>query len=516
VDNLKSILLEEISQFRELGHNFLNKEVTSMEFKKVSGGLGVYAHRGGTEFMTRLRIPSGIINKEDLKIIYNFAVKYNLNNVHLTTRQSIQLHGLSIDETCEVMEEGLKKNIYTKGAGGNYPRNVAMSPLSGVDPKEAFDVTPYAIKVNQHILNKICTYKLPRKMKISFSSSEADHAHCTATDIGFLAVVKDHKEFFKLFLGGGIGINSALSIEFDELVEPKDILYHVEAITNLFINEGDYENKGKARIRYIVQRLGKVAFIECYKKHLQQAKVKNNLEIEIFNKDNNKTGIETKLKHPRLFSQKQKGLYSIYFHPIGGKLALDTMKLILEELDKIADAEIRLTMTEGLYIRNLDGKEAEAWLKLTDKIGGETKLEQSVSCIGVPICQIGVLNSQRTLEEIIKTFRDNNFMQDVLPRVRISGCPNSCSVHEIGEIGLTGKIRKIEGQSINIFELHVNGAFGLGKARLGKNYGDLPQDKVPKFLYELAKLVEASNETFSQWLFTGEEKFKDLVGKYKV
>ena len=161
MNNLKSILLEEIPQFRKLGHNFLKKEVTSMEFKKVSGGMGIYAQRGGTEFMARLRIPSGIITKENLKIVYNYAVKYNLNSVHLTTRQSIQLHGLSIDEICDVMEEGLKNNIYTRGAGGNYPRNVAMSPLSGVDPKEAFDVSPYAMKVNEHFLNKIYTYKLP-------------------------------------------------------------------------------------------------------------------------------------------------------------------------------------------------------------------------------------------------------------------------------------------------------------------------------------------------------------------
>lgn len=516
MSNLKSILQEEIYEFRELGHKFLKKEVTSLEFKKVSGGMGVYAHRGGAEFMARLRIPSGVITKEDFKVVYDFAAKYNLNSVHLTTRQSIQLHGLSIDEICEVMEEGLKRNIYTRGAGGNYPRNVAMSPLSGVDPEEAFDVTTYAMKVNQHFLNKIYTYKLPRKMKVSFSSSEADHAHCTATDMGFLAVKKDNKEFFRLFLGGGIGPNSALSIDFDELVEPKDILYHVEAITKLFIDEGDYENKGKARIRYIVQRLGKDEFLKCYKRYLQEEKKNDYLDITPVKKEISKAGIVTELKHPRLFSQKQKGLYSVYFHPIGGKLTLNTMRLILKELDKTRNSEIRLTMTEGLYIRNLDGREAEEWLKLTDKLGGETKLEQSVSCIGVPICQIGVLNSQSTLEEIIKIFRDNNFTKDVLPRVRISGCPNSCSVHEIGEIGLTGKLKRINGESQNIFELHVNGAHEVGKARLGKNYGDLPQEKIPVFLYELARLMEGSNETFSQWLDNSEEKFKELVGKYKV
>ena len=516
MENLKSILLGEIPEFRELGHKFIKKEVTSMDFKKVSGGMGVYAHRGGAEFMVRLRISSGVITKEDLNTVYNFALKYNLNSVHLTTRQSIQLHSLSIDEICEIIEEGLKKDIYTRGAGGNFPRNVAMSPLSGVDPEEAFDVTPYAMEVNQHFLKKIHLYKFPRKLKVGFSSSEADEAHCSATDLGFLAVKKDGKEFFRLFLGGGIGRNSALSIDFDELVDPKDILYHVEAITNLFINEGDYENKAKARIRFIVQRMGNDEFIKCYKKHLQEAKDKNNLDFIPVKRDINKMGIKTVVKNPRLFSQKQKGLYSVYFHPIGGNLNLDTMKLILDELDKTINGEIRLTMNEGLYIRNLDGREAKSWLKLTKKLGGETRLEQSVSCIGVPTCQIGVLNSQGTLEEIIKLFRDNNFTKDVLPRVRISGCPNSCSVHEIGEIGLTGKMKKVEGQSRNVFELHMDGSHEVGKARLGINYGDLLQEKVPEFLYELAQLIDSSNETFYKWLETSEEEFKELVEKYIV
>ncbi|MBC8061252.1 MAG: nitrite/sulfite reductase [Clostridiaceae bacterium] len=514
--DLKTILLEEIAQFRELGHKFLKKEVTSMDFKKVSGGMGVYAHRGGTEFMARLRIPSGVITSEDFKIIYNFATANKLSNVHLTTRQSIQLHGLSIDEICAVMEEGLEKNIYTRGAGGNYPRNVSMSPLSGVDPEEAFDVTPYAMKVNQHFINKIYTYKLPRKMKVAFSSGEADHAHCTATDLGFLAVKKNDKEFFRLFLGGGIGINPALSLEFDELVEPKDILYHVEAITNLFMKEGDYENKGKARIRYIVKRLGQDAFIKCYKKYLEDEKKKNNLEISIVHEERHKTGVETNLRHARLFNQKQEGLYSIYFHPIGGKLTLDTMKLIIDELDKTNGSEIRLTMTEGLYIRNLDGREAESWLKLTDNLGGETKLEQSVSCIGVPICQIGILNSQNTLEEIINMFRLKDFKRDVLPRVRISGCPNSCSLHQIGEIGLTGKMKKVNGESRNIFELHIDGDYSVDKARLARSYGDLPQEKIPEFLYELAQLIQVSHETFSQWINNNEKSFKELVGEYSI
>ena len=97
MDNLKDILLDEISDFRDFGHKFENKEISTVEFKGTSGGMGVYAHRGGKEFMIRLRIPSGIMNVEQLKFVYKLAKEKNLDSIHTTTRQAIQLHGISID-----------------------------------------------------------------------------------------------------------------------------------------------------------------------------------------------------------------------------------------------------------------------------------------------------------------------------------------------------------------------------------------------------------------------------------
>ncbi|MDU2199052.1 MAG: nitrite/sulfite reductase, partial [Peptostreptococcaceae bacterium] len=183
-------------------------------------------------FMIRLRIPSGILNTEELKVIYNLAKDKNLDSVHTTTRQAIQLHGLNIDEICDVMKEVMNNGIYTRGGGGNFPRNVSISPLSGVDKEEVFDVTPYAQAVNSYFMNKITTYKLPRKLKVSFSSSDKDTGNAGIADLGFMATKKNGKDYFKVYLTGGLGKNAAKAIAFDELIETKDVLYHVEAITS--------------------------------------------------------------------------------------------------------------------------------------------------------------------------------------------------------------------------------------------------------------------------------------------
>ncbi|MDP4143336.1 MAG: nitrite/sulfite reductase [Bacillota bacterium] len=516
MQNLKEILLNEIDGFNEYGHKFINGEVSKMDFKHASGGMGVYAHRSGKEFMVRLRIPSGITSIEEFKTVYDFAKKYNLGGIHLTTRQAIQLHGLNIDEICEVMRDALEKDIYTRGAGGNFPRNVAISPLSGVDPEEAFDVTPYALAVGNHFLKKIYTYKLPRKLKVSFSSSSEDGSHATIADQGFLAVKEDGKEYFKVYIGGGLGRNPKLAVELGELVNPEDVLYHIEAITNLFIAEGDYNNKGKARIRYILDRMGEEEFIKCYKKHLVEVKKNGELELKLEQKSCNKAGVETKVSHPRLFAQKQKGLYSVYLHPMGGQLKIEDFKLLLDEIENIEDVEIRLSMSEGLYIRNLNGTEAENLLKITEGMGGNTRLEQSTACIGVPTCQIGVLESQETLNKVIEYFREKNFTKDVLPKLHISGCPNSCGVHEIGSIGFCGKVKRVNDATANVFEVHIGGNLGIGKTRLGDYYGDILQEKVPEFLYELANVVDSSNIEFYAWLENSQEEMKVLFEKHKV
>lgn len=516
MENFKQILLKEISEFRELGHKFVNGEISSNEFKATSGGMGSYAQLGGEKFMVRMRIPSGILDIEKLKILYRLAKKQNLETVHLTTRQAIQLHNLSIDGVCDTMEEALKNDIYTRGGGGNFPRNVSISPLTGVDVEEAFDVTEYAKTVNNHFMSKITNYKLPRKLKVSFSSSNSDLGNCTVADLGFLAINNDGKEYFKVYIGGGLGKNPAKAVEYDELIEPKDILYHVEAITNLFINEGNYENKNKARIRYIVDRMGKEAFVECYKKHLKEAKETMNLDVNVEHKNYNKEGVVIDNTHPRLIKQKQEGLYSVYFHPINGQLKLADYELLLNKLENIDDVEVRLSMDEGMYIRNLNGNEAIEVLDLTQNLGGETRLQQSVACIGVPTCQIGIGNSQEALNEILSYFKEKDYNKDTLPKIRISGCPNSCGTHQLGQLGFAGKKKRIDGEVVDIFDLFVGGKKGNNITELAISIGSIKKSDLPVFLYELALAIDSTDLTYEEFIQNKKDEFDSIVSKYLV
>lgn len=516
MDELKKVLKDEIKEFRGVGEKFLNREISVADFKKVSGGMGVYAERGGNKFMIRLRMPSGVISENELNKIYEFVKRYDLKGVHLTTRQAIQLHSMEFKEVCELMEECLDYNIFTRGTGGNYPRNVAISPLSGVDRNEAFDVTEFALAVENYFLERVYTYKLPRKLKVSFSNTEKDRAHVTVQDLGFLAVNKDGKNTFTVYAGGGLGMNPKKAVIVEENVEPYDVLFYAEGMIKFFMEEGDYNNKARARLRYILDRMGEKEFVKEYKKYVEAEKANSELKLNIQPKNITKAGIKTEVEHNRLYAQKQEGLYSVYIHPLGGQLRIEDLKTLCDFIKGKEEIDIRLAMTEGIYIRNLNGKEAEKLLEITEEFSENFDVMQSISCIGLPICQMGRCDSQGLLENIASYLKEKGYSKNILPKINISGCPNSCGVHELGDIGFMGMKIKHENQFKDAFRLYVNGKIFIGETVLAIEKGDFLPERIPEFLYELSNKLEKSEMKFQDYLVEREAEFNKLVEKFAV
>lgn len=514
MESLKQILKDEIPAFKADGEAFLNGEISKLGFKSKSGGFGVYAHRDGKSFMIRLRILSGVLSKEQLEIVAHLAKKYTVPMIHFTTRQAIQYHGISLEHICDIMAEGLEHNLYTRGAGGNYPRNVAMSPLSGVDPEEVFDVVPYAMAANAYFLKRINTYHLPRKLKVAFSSSVKDTAQATVQDLGFVATLKEGKPYFKVYLGGGLGRNPRVGALVPELLPAEDVLYALDAMVNLFQAEGDYENHNKARIRYIAERMGDEAFAACFLKHLEAARGKSDLAFKAEQPRYQKEGIEKALNHPAICAQKQPGLYSYYFHPLGGQLDVTLLEKINAVIAPMADVYGRLSMGEGMYLINLNGEEAQKVAEALDAFNYVKGMEKSRSCIGVPICQMGVLPSQSALLGLMKAFESQEALKEVLPPFYISGCPNSCGVHEIGAIGLVGKKKKLNGVLKGVYDVYMNGACQVGESRLGDLMGEVEETKVGDCFLALAQKIAASGETFANYVVKNPTVVQGLLEQY--
>ena len=512
------ILKLEISKLREAGHKFVNKEISVGDFKGISGGMGVYAQRGGQDFMIRFRTNSGLMSMDHLELIKNFTKKYRIEDIHFTTRQAIQLHHLKIDDICDIMETALEHKLYTRGGGGNYPRNVAISPMSGVEKGEIFDVTEFALKISEYFMNRITEYKLPRKLKVALSSSDRDAAGATINDLGFIAAQENGEPFFRMYLAGGLGNNPGISIPYDKKVAPKEILYYIEAMINLFIAEGDYNNRAKARTRYIPRRMGIAEFLAAYEKHLIKVKEEKNLDLDIKavlseTQEEYSHNLEENLS---LVHQRQDGLYTVIIHPLNGQISSKDFEKVAVFIKENKNAEARLSMTESMYVRNLNEEQAKVLLEITDKFRQKTKIQQSMSCVGIPTCQIGIEQSQTLVKNILEYIQKNNISEENLPSVYVSGCQNSCGRHQVGDMGFVGGKKRVGDKIEDVFDIYIGGMVSREKTILGTKLGTMLMSQIPEFIGELAIELEKSNMDYRKYITEKNENFMELVKKYLV
>ena len=195
---------------------------------------------------------------------------------------------------------------------------------------------------------------------------------------------------------------------------------------------------------------------------------------------------EALLTEKRVLPQKQNGLYTVSYHPLGGRLAPQKPSELYAVIKEMPETELRISPDGTLYIINLTAKEVPAVLEAT-KDGAASLFESSVSCIGVPICQHGLRNSYALLESCIQRVRKEQFADRVLPCIHISGCPSSCGSHQAGSIGLVGHSKRVDGKMEPAFKLFVNGDSEEPGAHLGIEKGVLLETVIPEFFAALGK-----------------------------
>lgn len=487
----------DLKEFKEKTKAFYAGEMDKGAYKSFSGYYGSYAQKGGKANMLRLRMPGGVVTKEKLAFTADMIKKHQIPRVHFTTCQTIQLHDLGADSAGSIMEEALEAGIVTLGGGGDYPRNVMCSPLSGVEKDEYFDVLPWALAAGDYLLTFIKAEKMPRKLKVGFSNSERNLTHATYRDLGFAARPDGT---FDVYSAGGLGSNPKFGVQVAKAVAPEKILYYIKAMWLTFRAYGNYQSRAKARTRYMQDALGgpenyKKAFEEKLKEVLDSGE---DLTIAPKTAPAAKQGDGSVIDHPRALPQKQPGLYTVVWHPIGGMADPDTMCALSSMLAPVADAQLRLAPDETAYIVNLTGSEAKTVLDLT-KDSANTLFETSVSCIGASTCQQGLRDSQSLLSACVDAVRKAGIPDGALPQIHISGCPSSCGTHQTGSIGFRGGAKKVDGVMEPAFSLFVNGNERQGCEAMGREAGVILQSVIPDFLVKLGNAVADSGMGYEEW-----------------
>ncbi len=497
-----------IPEFVDAERRFFSGEMSAKDYKGISGRFGSYAQRGGELGMIRLRMCGGHMDRDKLSFIIDECRRYGVSRIHTTTCETVQLHNLRGDEIAEIMGRALDHGINTQGGGGDNPRNVSATSLSGVEPGENFDVYPYAKAAETYLLDIMPDVRMPRKLKVTFSSSPRNETHATFRDLGF---VSRPDGTFDVWGAGGLGNNPKFGMRLAEGVDPSKVLYYVRAMVDTFMEHGDYENRGKARTRYMRDRLGDHEFAQEYGKHLSELMEKGGLDVHpaptVF-----PVKEVMEVTGERIHRQRQEGLYYVEYHPIGGDVPLEALERIRDAIADADGAEVRVSPDSALYIINLDGKEAVRVRDATE--GGAANLfETSVSCIGGTICQQGVRDSNGLLNAMIAAVREAG-VGEYLPRFRISGCPSSCGCHQVGIIGLQGASKAVDGQAVPAFKMSINGCGVEGKERMGDVIGTISESAVPEAVVALGRAVKASGKCFDEWL--GENDVSEVLSGYLV
>lgn len=525
---------EDLKDFREMTGKFYAKEVSIKDYKGFSGGFGSYAQRGGEASMLRLRMPGGRITKEKLKFLVDAIAAYDVRRVHLTTCQTVQFHDLGMKAVCDIMERAMEVGIITRGGGGDFPRNVMVSPLSGVEQGEYFDVLPYAERAGDYLMGMIKTVKLPRKLKVGFSNSPANVTHATFRDLGFIA---KENGLFDVYSAGGLGNNYKMGVKVAENVKPEEVLYYVEAMVRTFTTYGNYESRAKSRTRYMQETLGVEGYKKAYQEKLLEVKAEfkdsllikessvsaeqeSNTEESVVNIKEQESQLKNVAAYPqtesaseRVITQKQAGLYAVAYHPVGGMVPAQKFEEIYEEIKNAAKAEVRVAPDETLYIINLNAQQAEKIHKITAD-GAKNLFETSVSCIGSTVCQIGLRDSQGLLASIVEAVEPYHFADGVLPRIHISGCPSSCGTHQIGKLGFRGASKSVNGKAEPAFAFYVNGQDTQGEERFGEEWGVMLATDIPKFFVELGTVISEEKVSYEQWYKKNMDTLKNIVEPY--
>lgn len=505
------VFREEIGTFSGKINEFNGGKIDRKDYKGFSGGMGSYAQRDPAKHMLRLRMPGGRLTLERLKFLADTAEKYQVERMKLGTCETVQLHNLAADQVASIIEEAIEVNILTKGGGGDNPRNVMSSPLSGVQKGEAFNVLPYAEAATKYLLSICRDIHMPRKLKVAFCNGVDDCVHSAFRDMGFQA---QDNGTFSLRIAGGLGAaRPSMGVLVDEAVNPKEILYYIKAMVDTFCQYGNYENRAKARTRFMQDTLGPDGLKEAFLKNVEAAKAAGGLEI---------TGLEAPadiakgdgtIDHPRAIPQKQEGLYAVKYHPIGGGLPVGKPAELYAILKDVEGAECRVAPDETLYIINLTAAEAEKVLAVTDD-GAKTAFEYSVACIGATVCQQGIRDSQGLLQAAVSAVREADIPDGALPKICISGCPSSCTGHQAGTIGFQGGVRLEDKKPQPAFRMFLGGSDALGAARFGEAGAVILEKDIPALLVELGKAAAAAGQTWAQWSEEHTAERDEIIAKY--
>ncbi len=497
---------------------------------------GVYGQRQIGVQMFRIKIPYGKLTAEQLIRIADVSDKYATGNLHITTRQDIQLHHVRLENTPLVWTELAEKNITAREACGNTVRNVTASAEAGIDPLEPFDVAPYAETVTHYFLRNPICQEMGRKVKIAFSSSTMDTALTFMHDFGFIPMIQDNSRGFKVLVGGGLGAQAIFAETAYSFLPAEELLPFLEASLRIFDRFGEREKRHKARLKFLIKSMGLEHFMNLVNQE-RKALSHRNIEI-VVDKDlieppftpagrfeirgDNSTDFLRWLK-TNTFEQKQKNYFGVYIKVLLGDLSSDRARAIAPIIRRYASDDIRLTINQNILLKYVAPQNLYLLYQELDHLGlaasGYDSIADVTACPGTDTCNLGVTNSTHLAKEIEMMIEREYpaLLEEQHIKIKISGCMNACGQHMIANIGFHGSSIKRDEFVIPAMQIVLGGGVDpQGKPYIADKIIKIPTKRILDAIRVLLDHFEQNGlegEYYNHYLerLGGKKFFYDLL-----
>jgi sulfite reductase (ferredoxin) len=537
------ILEREFDDFDTEATKYLDGQTEETEFIKFRLKQGVYGQRQPDVQMIRVKLPFGGVTPEQMEAFADAIEKYApLNKGHITTRQNIQIHHVPLRDAAEFIRMVGDANLSSREGCGNTMRNVTGDPWAGISEGELFDPTPYAAAYVRYFVRHPTTQAMPRKVKTAFTATDEDRAITGIHDVAFIPRVRDGKRGFKMVVGGGTSIMPRVAPELYDFVGADDgeYLRVTEAVLRIFDRQEWLRvNRARARIKVFVDKFGIDELRRQAEEELQGEWVGERdftIDAILFDHDEeanapslaayaspNGDGPDFEaFRRSNVMAQRQRGFSAVEVAVPRGDLSPEQFRGLADVMRQYSAGYARTTVGQNIVLRWVrDEALYEVWQRLKAlELGepGAQEITDVVSCPGTDSCKLGITSSMG-LNLAIREKLAEMQIDDPLTRqvnINMSGCPNGCGQHHIGNIGFYGASIKVGEHTIPAYVAHVGGTFANGEVVFGTRLKvRLPAKRVPDAVERWLRMYEAERtegETFNAYAErVGTKHFEDAV-----
>jgi len=447
-------------------------------------------------FMARLRIPGGLLTTFQLRELGRLAQELTSGYVQITTRANLQMRLIQPKDAPEILRRVQSVGLHTRGAGADNIRNLTANPTAGVDPVELIDVMPFCQQIGQIIINDRSFYDLPRKFNIAYDGGGLIGTVEDTNDIGVKAVKVGEEILFRIALGGATG-HKAFARDFGVVVAPAEINKVIVAVLRVYIEHGCRTDRKKARLKHLLEKMSLEEYLALVEKKLGTQLRRAPYDAAQMRWASH----ELPHSHVGDFPQKQRGLNYVGATCPVGQITPKQMLRLAELADLYGSGEIRLTVWQNFIIPNVPDAFVQTLKRALEKSGFATKQSNLASgviaCTGNSYCKFAQSNTKGHALELIK-YLENKIQLDQPVNIHVTGCPNSCAQHYMGDIGCLGtKVRGEDG-----YHVFVGGGFGKNQAVGRQVFSGVSATELPLTLEKMLRVYlkkRDGRETFQQF-----------------